>query len=221
MTRYRHRRTITGAPRLIVSEPVAVAALAVAAASSSAATGAQFDGDTLQIFGDGGEQTLAIVNQPSSYVLDIGKNGTADFTFDRDAFTELTVDARGGDDRFDSSTAAAPSTRRSPPTAAPATTRCAAADGPETLLGGSGNDLVDGNIGADTVAARPRQRPLRVGAGRRHRRGRGAAGSDALDFNGSNTPEDIHYHGQRRHARPTPATSLSVTMDFDGHRARA
>ena len=51
---------------------IAVAAMAVAAAPSSAATGAQFDGDTLQIFGDNGAQKLTLINQPTSYVLDIG-----------------------------------------------------------------------------------------------------------------------------------------------------
>src|SRR3954468_8542414 len=84
MTRHPHRRTIAGAPRLIRrASLIAVAAMAVAAAPSSAATGAQLDGDTLRIFGDNGEQTLAIVNQPTTFALDIGNNGTADFPFER------------------------------------------------------------------------------------------------------------------------------------------
>ena len=72
------------------------------------------------------------------------------------------------------------------------------------LLGGTGNDLVDGNIGADTA---------RLGAGDDHFQWdpgdgsdtvEGEGGTDALDFNGSNIGEqiDVSANGSRGAVHP-------------------
>src|SRR4051794_37942992 len=145
MTRHPHRRTIAGAPRLIRrASLIAVAAMAVAAAPSSAATGAQLDGDTLQIFGDNGEQTLAIVNQPTTFALDIGNNGTADFTFDRSTFSKIEVDAKGGDDRIDLVNGGGAFDKPITVDGGAGNDTLRGAAGSEKLLGGSGDDDIDG-----------------------------------------------------------------------------
>ncbi len=214
MTRHPHRRTLTGAPRLIRrASLVAAAALAVAAAPSSAATGAQLDGDTLQIFGDNGAQNLAIINQPNAYILDIGNDGTADMTFDRSTFSKLEVDTKGGDDRVDLINGSA--NFDTPVTvdggAGDDTLRGAA--GNEKLLGGPGDDDIDGNVGADTIDGGTGNDRIEWDPGDGSDTVDGAAGSDTLDFNGSNIGEQIGVTANGARARLTRNVA-SIDMDL-------
>ena len=192
---------------------IAVAAMAVAAAPSSAATGAQFDGDTLQIFGDNGAQKLTLINQPTSYVLDIGSDGTADMTFDRSTFSKIEVDAKGGDDRVDlvngSSNFSTPVTVDGG--AGNDTLRGAAGD--EKLLGGSGDDDIDGNVGADTVDGGSGNDRIEWDPGDGSDTVDGASGTDALDFNGSNIGEQIGVTANGARARLTRNVA-SIDMDL-------
>jgi Ca2+-binding RTX toxin-like protein len=152
MTRHPHRRTITGAPRLIRrASLVAVAALAVAAAPSSAATGAQFDGDTLQIFGDNGEQKLGD-RQPAEQLRPRHRQQRHGRLHVRPQHVQQDRGGRQGRER-----------PRRPHQRGGALDKPITVDGGagndtlrgaagnEKLLGGSGDDDIDGNIGADTV----------------------------------------------------------------------
>ncbi len=192
---------------------IAVAALAVAAAPSSAATGAQLDGDTLQIFGDNGEQNLAIVNQQSTYALDIGNNGTADFTFDRSTFSKIEVDAKGGNDRIDLVNGGGAFDKPITVDGGEGDDTLRGAAGNEKLLGGSGDDDIDGNIGADTVDGGNGNDRIEWDPGDGSDTIDGAGGNDALDFNGSNIGEQIGVtaNGARAHLTRNVA---SIDLDI-------
>src|SRR3954452_17387780 len=214
MTRHSHRRTIAGAPRLIRrASLIAVAAMAVAAAPSSAATGAQLDGDTLQIFGDNGEQTLALVNQPTTFALDIGNDGTADFTFDRSTFSKIEVDAKGGNDRIDLVNGGGAFDKPITVDGGAGNDTLRGAAGAEKLLGGSGDDDIDGNIGADTVDGGSGNDRIEWDPGDGSDTVDGASGTDALDFNGSNIGEQIGVTANGARARLTRNVA-SIDMDL-------
>ena len=59
------------------------------------------------------------------------------------------------------------------------------------MLGGSGNDLVDGNLGVDTVHGGSGNDHLQWDPGDGSDVVEGDSGTDTLDFNGSNAGEKI------------------------------
>src|SRR4051794_40856071 len=75
--------------------------LAMTAPSAFASATASVQGDVLQITGDGAGDTFVLRLQPGSPTtleVDVGADGTADFSFDRTTFSAIHVDAGGGDD---------------------------------------------------------------------------------------------------------------------------
>src|SRR4051795_11110636 len=127
---------------------VGLAAALAVAAPAMASYSATVDGTTLRVAGDGASDKVALFADPTNLVVDVGEDGTADFTFARSAFTAVSVTAGGGDDEvriqglpLDGVTVdggAGDDTLLGGPAA-------------ESLIGGSGNDLIDGNQGADTL----------------------------------------------------------------------
>ena len=192
----------------------AVVGLAALAGPAAAATSVQIDDGTLQIRGDAASNKLALVNQSAAFALDLGADGTPEFTIDRAAFTAVEIAAGNGDDEV--AVVNGGGAPDKPITvdggAGNDTLRGSAA--PETLIGGSGDDVVDGNLGADVA---------RLGSGNDHFQWdpgdasdnvEGQGGTDVLDSNASNAPEivDISANGSR--VRLTRNVG-SVTMDLD------
>ena len=138
---------------------VGLAAALAFAAPAMASYSASVDGTTLRIAGDGASDKVALFADATTLVIDVGEDGTADFTFARSAFTAVSVTAGGGDDEvriqglLDGVTVDGGAGNDT-------LLGGAAAD---TLIGGSGDDLIDGNLGADTISARHRQRHVPVG----------------------------------------------------------
>jgi hypothetical protein len=62
---------------------ILVATLTFAATQADAAYTAQVKAGTLQIRGDGASDKLTLAPTPTTLILDVGDDGTADFTFDR------------------------------------------------------------------------------------------------------------------------------------------
>src|SRR3954470_19144475 len=174
-----------------------VAALAFAA-PAMASYSATVDGTTLRVAGDGASDKVALFADPTNVVIDVGEDGTADFTFARSSFTAVTVTAGGGDDEvriqglpLDGVTVdggAGDDTLLGGPAA-------------ESLLGGSGNDLIDGNIGADTVSLGTGNDTVQWDPGDGSDVIAGDAGTDTLNFNGSNIGEDMSLVANGAHAR--------------------
>jgi hypothetical protein len=83
--------------------------------------------------------------------VDVADNGSADATFDMNAFDRILVRAAGGDDtvKLDTTNGAFTTTRPTVVDGGDGDDTLIGGSGPETFSGGSGNDSVDGNGGAD------------------------------------------------------------------------
>src|SRR5215217_7917524 len=92
----------TGGRTLTLAALAAVAAfVAMPADGALAAYSANVSAQTLRITGDGANDTLALrlqANVPTTLQVDVGADGTADFSFDRGSFTAIDVDAGAGND---------------------------------------------------------------------------------------------------------------------------
>jgi hypothetical protein len=76
--------------------------LAFGTAPALASYTAQVENGTLQITGNQDSDKLALrlaPGDPNTLQVDVGDDGTTDFSFDRSTFTAINVDARGGRDR--------------------------------------------------------------------------------------------------------------------------
>ena len=147
---------------------------------------------------------------PATLQVDVGDDGSADFSFEREEIAKIAVDARPGDDlvRIDDSNGAFTDSI------------------PTTLDGGAGNDTLAGGPGAETPARRRRQRldrrqrrqrrrvprrrrrHLRLGSRRRqrHRRGPGRHRHDALQ-----------RRRRRRAGRPVGERKPAQVLPHPGH----
>src|SRR3954470_10898401 len=176
-----------------------VAALAFAA-PAMASYSATVDGTTLRVSGDGASDKLALFADPATLVVDVGEDGTADFTFARSSFTAVSVTAGGGDDEV---------RIQGLPLDGVTTDGGAGNDtllgGPaaDTLIGGSGNDLIDGNQGADTISLGTGNDTAQWDPGDGSDAVNGDGGSDTLNFNGSNIAEEMSLVADGTHARFT------------------
>ena len=176
-------------------------------------------GNTLRISGDSASDKLVLRLQPgapNTLEVDVGADGTADDSFDRNTFTAIDVTAGGGDDevRIDQSGGAF--------TDEALTINGGSGDdtlrggsGAEALLGGTGNDLVDGNQGADLALLGGGTDTFVWDPGDGSDTVDGEGGDDALDFNGSNAAENIDIAANADRVRFTRNVG-SIVMDLDG-----
>jgi Ca2+-binding RTX toxin-like protein len=209
-------------PIVVIALSAAFLALVLAFGSSPAhaAYKASVQNGTLRINGDGASDKLALRLQgasPTTLQVDVGEDGSADFSFDRSTFTAIDVDAGGGDDDVRVDQSGGPFTDE--------TVTIDGGSGDDTLIGGSGadvfeggpgDDFVDGNIGADQA---------RLGAGDDRFQwdpgdgsdtiDGGQGGRDRLEFNGSNAAERIALAADGRRVRLTRDVA-AITMDTDG-----
>jgi hypothetical protein len=105
--------------------------------------------------------------------------------------TEITLDGGGGDDLVRGT------------------------NFPEVLLGGVGNDFVDGNIGTDSVRLGSGADTFQWDPGDGSDTIEGEGGSDVLDFNGSNASEDIDISANGSRVRLFRNVG-AVTQDLGG-----
>src|SRR4051812_48112602 len=188
---------------------VGLAAALAFAAPAMASYSATVDGATLRLAGDGASDKVALFADPNNLTIDVGEDGTADFTFARSAFTAVSVTAGGGDDEvriqglLDGATVDGGAGNDT-------LIGGAAAD---TLLGGPGTDFVDGNIGADTISLGAGNDTVQWDPGDGSDIVAGDAGTDALNFNGSNIGEELSLVANGAHARLTRNVA-AIDMDL-------
>src|SRR3954451_17457735 len=84
--------------RSLAAGAVLAAALGAGADRASAATTARVSSGILEITGDAGPNEIAIEADPQNVIVDVGGDGTADFTADRSTFTAIRVQGGGGAD---------------------------------------------------------------------------------------------------------------------------
>ncbi|MGH3012066.1 MAG: calcium-binding protein, partial [Gaiellaceae bacterium] len=208
-----------GLARLAVVGAILLAGLAIAADRAQAAYSAQVVNGTLTITGNGASDQLALRLQagvPTTLQVDVGDNGSADFSFDRATFDRIVVNAGSGDDlvRIDQVNGVFTDTE---------TTTIDGQGDDDTLLGGSGveilrggaqNDFVDGNAGNDTGILGTGRDTFVWDPGDGSDTIEGEGGTDTLVFNGSGGNENFDFSANGPRFRFFRDLG-NITMDTD------
>src|SRR5215216_3125591 len=175
---------------------------------------------TLTIAGTKASEKIALrlkAGNPAIIEVDVGDNGSANFSFKRNQVARIAVDARAGDDlvRIDESNGAF--TPDIPTTVAGGAgiDNLLGGSGAETLLGGDGNDSLDGNGGNDRALLGAGDDTFVWDPGDGSDVVEGEAGADTMRFNGANIAEqvDLSANGNRLRFLRTQA---NITMDTAG-----
>ena len=186
---------------------------------------AEIQHGTLRVLGSGHADTVALrlaAGDPTHIEVDVGDDGSADFSFPRDHVTAITVRTGDGDDSARVDDANGAFTNSIP-------TTIAGGDGDdvleggqlqiaaenETFKGGDGSDLVDGGKGNDTAYLGDGKDTFRWDNGEGSDVIEGQDGSDTLVFNGAPVAENVTLTangGRLTFFR----TQGNVTMDTDG-----
>jgi Ca2+-binding RTX toxin-like protein len=203
--------------RRILLIALAVAAVAagfgIAAHPASAAYTARVQSGTLKITGDNASDKLGLFADATTLTLDVGEDGTTDFTFDRSTFTAVDVQAGGGDDEV-----------RITGSLAGDTVSINGGAGDDTLLGGpevdtlngaGGSDFIDGNQGNDTALLGAGNDTFQWDPGDGSDTVEGQGGHDTMAFNGSNAGEKIELSANGDRLRLTRDIA-NITMDAAG-----
>jgi Ca2+-binding RTX toxin-like protein len=150
---------------------------------------------------------------PTTLQVDVGGDGTADFSFETATFTAITVQARGGADTINGSAGLAPLGRLTIDGGRGNDTLLGG-DGDDVLLGGQGNDTITGARGNDTSLLGAGDDRFTWNPGDGDDTVEGQAGNDVLGFNGANIAEllDIAANGPRVKLSRNVA---DITMDLD------
>jgi hypothetical protein len=216
-------RSASRLAKVIVAATLGAASVGIATTSASATSFfprpiAAFG--TLFVFGSNGPDTIALrvgADDPTVVRMDVGDDGTTEFTIRRSTFTRITIFGFGGDDRVRIDESQVTFTDVSP-------TLMFGGAGNDTLLGGAGNDtffgnegddFVDGGRGADTALLGSGDDRFQWDPGEGSDVVEGQGGTDAMVFNGAGGDEifDVSANGQRvRFFRNVG----NITMDLDG-----
>ena len=199
--------------RLAIAGAPLVATLALAA-PAGAATSMQVDDRTLQVTGDNAGNQIVVYPQQNDVIVDIGDDGVAEFTAHRAAFDKVEVRGGGGDDRlFVQYAGSLP---------LPITLDGGSGNDDlrggafaETLIGGIGDDVADGNLGVDSVKLGAGNDRFNWDPGDSNDIVEGETGTDTIQFNGANIGEqiDITANGDRVKLTRNIAT---ITLDLGG-----
>lgn len=216
-------RSASGLAKWMLATTLGAASVGVAATSASATSFfprpiAAFG--TLFVFGSNGPDTIALrvgADDPSVVRMDVGDDGTTEFTIRRSTFSRISVFGFGGNDRVRIDESQVTFTDVSP-------TLMFGGAGNDTLLGGAGNDtffgnegndFVDGGRGADSALLGNGDDRFQWDPGEGSDVVEGQDGADAMIFNGAGGDEifDVSANGQRvRFFRSVG----NITMDLDG-----
>jgi len=212
--------------RLRASVAVLTVAGLVAPAVSSAANQkaegvrAKAKHGTLEVKGSGGSDAVALrlkPGDPNRIQVDVGDDGAADFSFQRQIVKRLAVDARTGDDlvRIDEANGVFTDTIPTTLDGQDGSDKLVGGSGAERLLGGDGNDSADGNGGDDLALLGAGDDSFVWDPGDGSDIVEGQDGTDTMPFNGANGGEqvDLSANGHRlRFFR----TQGNITMDTAG-----
>jgi Ca2+-binding RTX toxin-like protein len=175
-----------------------------AAEGADAAYTAQIVDGRLVVTGNGAGDQLALRLQtgvPTTVELDVGDDGSANFSFDRALFDRVVVNAAAGDDTVvvDQTNGVFTDTEITTLNGQDGNDVLAGGSGAQILSGGRGNDTVDGNQGDDTANLGAGKDTFRWDPGDGNDVVNGQDGVDTLAFNGSGANEniDISANGMR------------------------
>jgi RTX calcium-binding nonapeptide repeat (4 copies) len=170
---------------------------------------------TLLIEGDntGASLALRLAADPNFLEVDVGDDGTADFTFSRDAFDHILVEAGGGNDTVRIATEAVfTDTELTTLDGESGDDTLLGGLGPETFLGGDGADTVRGNRGEDVGQLGAGDDTFMWFPGDQSDTIEGGGDTDTLLFQGANIGEHFDASANGGRLRFTRDIA-SVTMD--------
>src|SRR3954470_15184964 len=218
-----------GPGRLLWVAATGVAVAAAIAPAQGAAAGNRGDLEaahvrlahhTLRVRGTEANDGIALrlaAGNPAVVQVDLGDNGSADFSFPRAAIKSISVKGRGGNDRvrIDDSNGAFNNAIPTRIDGGPGNDTIAGGAGPETLNGGPGNDTIDGNGGNDVSDLGAGDDTFVWDPGDGSDTIEGNDGSDTMVFNGAAASEtvDLSANGNRLRFFRSPA---NITMDTHG-----
>jgi Ca2+-binding RTX toxin-like protein len=175
---------------------------------------------TLRVRGAEANDQIALrlaAGNPAVVQVDVGDDGSADFSVPRAAIESISVKARGGDDqvRIDDSNGAFTNAIPTRIDGGPGNDTIAGGAGPETLNGGPGNDTIDGNGGNDVSDLGAGDDTFVWDPGDGSDTIEGNDGTDNMVFNGAAVSEtvDLSANGNRLRFFRNPA---NITMDVHG-----
>jgi Ca2+-binding RTX toxin-like protein len=204
------------ARKAVIAGTLAAALLGVGADQAAASYTGRIQDDTLTLTGNSASDKLALfTTSPTDLVVDVGEDGTADFTFDRTQFSAIVVNAGGGDDEVRLGNTGVADAEPITVNGGNGADRLIGDNNANVLNGDGGNDFVDGNIGADTVHLGAGNDTFQWDPGDGSDVIEGEGGNDVLDFNGSNIGENIDVSANGERGRLTRNVA-SITQDFDG-----
>src|SRR6266511_1433877 len=149
--------------------------------------------------------------------VDVGDDGSADFSFARERVATIAVDAAAGDDlvRIDESNGVFTDSIPTTIAGGDGNDTIAGGQGIETLLGSEGNDSIDGNGGNDLALLGAGDDTFVGDPGDGSDTLEGQDGTDTLVFNGANASEQINlsaYGNRLKFFRDV----ANITMDTAG-----
>jgi Ca2+-binding RTX toxin-like protein len=174
----------------------------------------------LTIVGTDASDTIALRLQAGDggvLQVDVGDDGSPDFSFQRADIASIAVDAGGGDDavRIDESDGAFTDSIATTIDGGAGDDTIAGGKGVETLFGGDGNDTIDGNGGNDVALLGSGDDSFVWDPGDGSDTVEGGDGADTMVFNGANAAERVSLfaNGNRLEFLRDPGR---VTMDTAG-----
>jgi Ca2+-binding RTX toxin-like protein len=157
------------------------------------------------------------VGDPNILQVDVGDDGSADFSFARSAIAKIAVKARAGDDvvRIDESNGLFTDTIPTTIDGGDGKDTIAGGKGVETLLGGRGNDSIDGNGGNDLGLLGAGNDTFIWDPGDGSDTVEGQAGADTMRFNGASGTDQVELSANG-HRLKFFRVQGTITMDTAG-----
>ena len=189
----RTRRGPRASSRLLLVGALVIAMLGVTA-EADATVIASVRNNTLTVKGAGAAEKITIRRgAPGRLVVDVGDNGSADYTFLRSTFTRIVVNGGAGADRLkiNESNGVFTNTEATTLNGQAGNDVLLGGSSHEVLRGGTENDTVDGNRGGDDVGMGPGNDSFVWNAGDGADTVRGDADEDTVTVNGSAAPDTI------------------------------
>jgi Ca2+-binding RTX toxin-like protein len=174
----------------------------------------------LTIRGTGAGDTIALrlkAGDPGTLQVDVGDNGSADFSIARARVDRIDVEGRAGDDlvRIDDANGVFTDAIATTLDGGSGNDRLAGGKGSEILLGGSGNDTIDGNGGNDLAFMGSGDDTFVWDPGDGSDTVEGQSGADTMRFNGAGAAEKVDLTANGNRLRFTRDVA-SITMDTHG-----